>query len=310
MMDKILIIDGMNAIHRANISFGSKMHGLCEGGFGCKHKTTELHCACGNLWDSMKVKCSKDVPQEITIAYNFFRSLRVHVEQFKPHKVFFVLEGHPEHRHNIYPQYKANRRIIKTGSAKEEQNDVIMKASELILSLLQYLPITIIHHPKFESDDVIGTLAENLKAEDVTIISNDGDFIQLLQKGYKNVKLFNPIKKEFVKPPDYPHIIFKILNGDKSDNIQTLLTPAKALKVTNDLKLLDNFLSIEENRANFNINKVLIEIVMVPEDELIIKEGLKDFNALKESFNALGFDTIVEEKYWNNFSQSFDSIKF
>jgi 5'-3' exonuclease len=45
---------------------------------------------------------------------------------------------------------------------------------------------------------VVATLAEDLKDEDVVVLSNDSDFIQLLQKGYEHFKIYNPFKKQYM----------------------------------------------------------------------------------------------------------------
>jgi len=307
-MDNILIIDGMNNIHRANTIFGKRSHNRCEGGFTCGHKTLELHCECGGIWDSIDEKCLKDVTEEYVLIYNFFRNLRATVEQFSPDKIFFVLEGHPEHRYAIYPQYKANR-IIKQAN-KQESRDKFNEAVAIIVKLLKNLPITTVRAAKFECDDVIGTLVENLKDESVTIFSNDSDFTQLLQKGYSNLKLYNPIKKEYVVAPEYPYLYWKALNGDASDNISKLLTPAKALKAINNPEILSKFMELEENRANFNINKELIEIKMVPDEDLIVEDGIANWEDLKTSFNSMRFNSITNDKSWNKYKETFDCVKF
>jgi len=95
---------------------------------------------------------------------------------------FFVLEGSAKHRYEIYPDYKGNR--IKTGS-KLEQAEKVSKSREEIYILSQHLPISFTKAVNYECDDVISTLCENMKDEELIVVSDDSDFIQLLQKDYK-----------------------------------------------------------------------------------------------------------------------------
>jgi len=149
-----------------------------------------------------------------------------------------------------------------------------------------------------------------MRDEDVTVLSNDSDYIQLLQRGYKSCHVYNPIKKEFMQPPTYPYVAWKSLAGDKSDNIPKLLTPKKVEAAMRDPEVLNKFLSVEENRANFNINRQLIEFRMVPEEDIILIEGTKDFPALKEEFMKMEFESIINEKSWTKYTNTFNCIKY
>lgn len=268
-MDKILIIDFMNYVHR---------------------------CRVGNL------------EGEYVLIYNFFRNLRATVDQFKPDKLFFALEGRPKHRYELLESYKANR-IIKT-AAKQTTADNILLLANKIQQLLLLFPITLVSHPDFEADDIIHTLCLNLKEEDITICSTDTDCIQILQQGYKDCKLYNPIKKEFISAPSSHYVVSKSLLGDKSDNILPLLTPKKAEKCLNDPKVFAAFLAIEENRANFNINRQLIQFISVPEEELFISEGIENFDQLKIEFHNMKFESIINDKSWDKFLLTFKCLKF
>lgn len=311
-MDKILLIDGLNFIFRAQVNFGfqKQNHELCLE-LTCNHKlklSSTKHCTCGQEWMQDDGRCFSQANENYLLIFNFFRNLRPLIEQFSPDKCFFVLEGHPKFRYELYSEYKANR-IIKTASKKEEMAKFHAAKNEII-RLMQYLPITIAKAADYECDDVISTLCENLKEEDVTIISNDSDYIQVLQRGYKSCKLYNSIKKEYVHAPAYPYVAWKSLNGDKSDNIPALLKPKKALDTVNDPSMFARFLSIEENRANFNINKQLIEFKQVPEDEIEIINGQTNFQQLKEEFIQMKFDSIINDKSWNKYVNTFTCLKY
>lgn len=274
-MDKILFIDAHNSMWRACVKFGT---------------------------------VQPDVPDEVIFTYNFFRNLRPLIEDFAPDKCFFVLEGHPQFRYDLFADYKANR-IIKQAS-KKETTERFLKTKDIIVPLMQHLPITTVRAANYEADDVVGTLCENMKDEELTILSNDSDYIQLLQRGYQNIGIWNPIKKNFMEAPPYPYVAWKCLNGDKSDNIPALLKPKKALETVINPTLFDQFMSVEENRANFQVNRDLIEFRAVPEEEITFKEGVRNFDALKQAFAEMKFETIINDKSWERFCKTFDCIKY
>ena len=274
-MDKVLFIDAHNAMWRACVKFGA---------------------------------VQPDMPDEVIFTFNFFRNLRPLIEDFEPDKCFFVLEGHPQFRYDLFADYKANR-IIKQAS-RQESNERFLKTKDLIIPLLQHLPITMCRASNFEADDVIATLCDNMKEEDLTVLSNDSDYIQLLQRGYKQTQIYNPIKKEFMEAPPYPYVAWKCLNGDKSDNIPALLKPKKALNTVTDPDLFDKFMLVEENRANFQVNRQLIEFRSVPEEEIILKDGERNFDLLKESFAFMKFESIINDKSWERFVSTFNCIKY
>jgi len=281
-MDKISLFDGYNAFWRAThtMSFGKKE---------------------GEVIDP-------EAPDYLII-FNFFRNLRPLIEQFAPEKCFFVLEGHSLFRYGLYPEYKANR-IIKYGSKKDLMVRFNTQKTEII-RLLKYFPITTIWAKDFECDDVIASLCLDMKDEDITVISNDSDFIQLLQRPeLKDTKVYNPIKKAFMVAPDYHYVAWKSLAGDKSDNIKGLVGDKKAQTLVNDPKKLTTFLALEENRANFNINKQLIDFQLVPSEDLLIEEGVADWDALKAEFDRMAFASITNDKSWAKYVSTFDCIKF
>lgn len=311
-MDKILLIDGLNFIWRANIGFGSKVqnHEMCLE-ICCKHKLRleeKQHCTCGQQWIQDEGRCFSQADQDYVLIFNFFRNLRPLIEQFSPDKCFFVLEGYPQFRYDIYSEYKANR-IVKLASKQEEMAKFHSSKNEII-RLLQYLPITIAKASHYECDDVIATLCDNLKSEDVVVVSNDTDYLQLLQRGYQNCKIYNSMKKQFMETPTVPYVVWKSLNGDKSDNIPALVKPKKAIQLSTDPDLLSIYLDIEENRANFNINRQLIEFRNVPEEEIELREGFMDCPSLKIEFEKFKFDSIINEKSWSKYCSTFSCLKY
>jgi 5'-3' exonuclease len=312
MSDKIVLVDFANQVWRANVGFskpGKPSHAKCDVGMDCIHwGNLEAHCICGQNYNLIDDRCSSQHSEEFIVIYNFFRNLRPLIEQFQPIKCFIVLEGHPQFRYDLYGDYKANR-IVKTAE-QQETKDKLHRSQDEILRLLKYLPITIAKAKHYEADDLIGTLAEDLKEEDITIITGDNDYIQLLQRGYVNCKVYNPFKKCYLEAPKENFIALKSIMGDKSDNIKGLTGPKTATKLLNDPDKFKSFLDKEENRANFNINRKLVEFAKVPKEEIEIESYSSDYVSLKNEFNKMLFVSITNDKSWDRYVKTFECIKY
>ena len=305
----VLIFDGHNALWRASIKYGKPItHELCSVKYHTEKHMTDIHCACGAPWDEINNICFGN---KYFLVYNFFKNLKPIIEKFKPDKCFFVLEGFPQFRHDLYPEYKANR-FVKTASSNPSNQikfESFHEQKNIVIDLLKYLPITVCKANDYEADDVISSLCEDMKNEQLTIVSNDSDFIQLLQRGYDFIQIYNPIKKEFMIAPEYPYVAWKALNGDKSDNIKSILTPAKALKTINNPSLFKAFLNKnEENKYLFNVNKRLIEFAHVNLSNLVIYENDINYDKLKHLLNEMRFHSITNETSWNKFIDVFNCL--
>ena len=124
-------------------------------------------------------------------------------------------------RHNIYPEYKANRGPMP---------DDLAPQIDPLFECIQALKIPLIKKEGYEADDLIGTLAKKAASEGykVIVFSGDKDFAQLIsenitqlipQKNNKNLMLDR--KGVFKKFGVHPHQIidFLALMGDSSDNV-------------------------------------------------------------------------------------------
>lgn len=264
---KILYFDGMNAMWRANIKFG---------------------------------KSKSDTDDSFAMTFNFIRNLKATVEQFSPDKVYFVLEGHPEFRYQLLASYKANR-IVKT-AAQQEVRDLFRENKYKIYELLDYLPMTVISHAKYECDDVINTLVRKNKDHENIVISNDSDYLQLLQEKELNIQIYNPFSKKFMEAPDYDYVRFKSLKGDTADNIPGIMGEKKAEKTV----VKENFVDLlnEEELSIYQRNMILINFVTIKDsdpNDWKVKHGIFDLDKLTVKFSELGFNSLLQEKYLNKF---------
>lgn len=165
--------------------------------------------------------------------------IRTFVDRFKPTKVIFVLDGPDagERRRQAYPAYKGGRRVQARESKVQimEGEDNIVFGVEgafqnqliKVYEFLKLLPVTVLMIPYSEADDVITYLAlKNKEDFDCIIISNDKDYLQLVQPGvmvyrWKTKILYDEDKflSEFKIPPSN-YIFQKIMLGDTGDKVE------------------------------------------------------------------------------------------
>ncbi|HCW32225.1 MAG: polymerase I, DNA polymerase I protein [Candidatus Peregrinibacteria bacterium GW2011_GWF2_39_17] len=136
--------------------------------------------------------------------------------------VTFDMKG-PTFRHDTDKTYKATR--------KETPDDLIPQV-EIIHQVARTFQIPIFEQQGFEADDLIASLAQQLKFHpeiEISIISGDMDLTQLINQqiklltplsGFNDIKTYNTqavIEKYGIHPEQM--IDYKAISGDKSDNI-------------------------------------------------------------------------------------------
>ena len=243
---------------------------------------------------------------EYPVVYNFFRGLRPLIEKFNPDKVYFVLEGNPEHRINLNDAYKANR------SNKDEAFH--RQKAQIIGLMKECFPITTVRHPKLECDDTIATLVKvhHDEGDECVVISGDSDFIQLLNV-FENCKLYHPIKKKFIERPDYDYVMWKSLKGDSTDNISGIpgCGDKTATKLIKDPQLMKEYLRKDPIRQQiFDRNVNLIRLVDFSDNlnEMEQHEGAADWEYLADVFDDMEFTSMLKEKTWNKYIRTFANL--
>ena len=116
-------------------------------------------------------------------AFGFMRTMLDCVEQFNPTHIGVAFDlGGKTFRHEMYPDYKANR---------EATPQEIKDCREAVREYLKVLNIVELWAEGFEADDVIGSISAHLASEQtqVLIYTPDKDFQQLLGP---NVILLRP----------------------------------------------------------------------------------------------------------------------
>ncbi len=221
----------------------------------------------------------------------------------------------PNFRHDIYPDYKANRQATP---------EDIKLSVPIIKDVVKAFNIPVIEKKGFEADDVIGTLAKKLTSEnlDVFMMTPDKDYAQLVEEHifmYKprhmgsdvDVLGIEEVKAKFKIESPIQVIDILALWGDSADNIpgapgigektsQKLIAAYGSVENlfenTSDLKGKQKE-NIENNIEQIKLSKVLATIdIDVP-----VEFNLDDMNIeapnlekVKELFTELEFTSLFQ----------------
>ena len=180
-------------------------------------------------------------------------------------------------RKKIYPEYKQQRKATLYEFDIFKVLDYISGVIFPEMGVEDRFGCKIVKVKDCESDDIIAVLMNRYTDYMCRIlISSDYDYLQL-----KDVHQYNPFGKpivpkvvskgksfEFDDPMDF--LLYKIINGDDSDNIKGVFPgygPIKSTRLVRNRPLLKKMLK-EDNAAalRFKRNKSLIDFRMIPED--------------------------------------------
>lgn len=187
--------------------------------------------------------------------YGFLKTLNDTIASYpKQSKNIIVWDGKRSvQRLQYYSEYKGNRKPkneedrIATEQFFKLFNQQKQLLKDKFLPSLGVLNITMQEH---EADDVIYQLcAEYHDKEEILVVSEDKDMFQLIQH-FPNVRVYRPISKQmvdrntfygYVGVPWQLFLLYKALEGDKSDNITHIQGVAKAtiLKFLKDCDIND-----------------------------------------------------------------------
>lgn len=165
----------------------------------------------------------------------FLKSIGYAIRELNPTRTIIVFDGKnsSQSKKKIYSEYKANRgknklrvnRGIYEQLSDEDEQTSKRRQIILLAEVLSYLPVTVMLYDSVEADDVMAYISNRLCKEHSVIMSEDSDFIQLIDD---NCILWKPtahklLTKEAVIDkygiPPHNFLMYRILDGDKSDNI-------------------------------------------------------------------------------------------
>ncbi len=201
-----------------------------------------------------------------SVAFGFLNSLLRLIQGYDPSHLAVVFDRKGKvFRHDIYPEYKANRKPMP-----EELAAQLPRLHEL----LEAWGLAVFDKEGFEADDIIATLAR--RSEGVTdrvwLYSGDKDFMQLLdartgmlKPGRRGADVTeftdDDVRKEFGLDPKELIDVFA-LSGDTSDNIPGApgVGPKTALKLVKDFGSLDSLLErLDADKLTARMKRVLTE---------------------------------------------------
>ncbi len=172
-------------------------------------------------WFSYQDEVTDSSGHLVNAVYGYADFLTSLLRQLKPAYIACAFDGSLAtcFRNEIYPDYKANR---------EPAPAELKYQFELCRRLTRALGITEYSSDRFEADDILGTMASMMRAEQhpVTVITADKDLTQLLQYEQdqwwdyaRNIKLDHEgvLQRFGVKPDQIADML--ALAGDVVDNI-------------------------------------------------------------------------------------------
>ena len=205
---------------------------------------------------------------------------------FDNSKIFFCMDTPKEQlwRMEIQNDYKSGRADL---SLKHNFRTTFDYTYDIMIPkfIEQYKNINKIRIDEVEADDIIACICMHFETIDseqkIYLVSGDEDFLQL---GRDNLIFINYKKKKpFVLTKDEAksNLINKILNGDSSDNIQSIFpkgTRNKKEIIESEIKL-KNYLEINsDSKKQYDKNKLMIDFNNIPKNY---------FNKIIKIFNNL-----------------------
>ena len=162
-------------------------------------------------------------------AYGFLDMLSRLVADHKPDYICCAADDdwRPQWRVDLIDSYKAHR--AEEGSAQEAAEDKLAPQEPVILTLLEGVGISVVGHPGYEAEDVIGTLAQRAPGR-VSIVSGDRDLFQLVRDPKiallypkRGVSVVDTVNEAYIEKkygiPGRAYMDYAVLRGDPSDGL-------------------------------------------------------------------------------------------
>ncbi len=213
---------------------------------------------------------SKGIPTNAV--YGFIVAIMKLLKEHKPDYIAFCYDVSGDgFREELYPEYKANRSAAP---------DDLIKQFCYLPRVAEAFSIAGFENPRYEADDIIGTLATLAKkhGQEVTIVSGDKDFGQLVEPG---IRIFDPSKDLYMGDDEVrakfgvnPNqvIDYLALVGDTSDNVPGVrgVGPKAAQKLLGEYGTLENvFNNLSEIK-----NDRLRELMSTQKEQALLSQKL------------------------------------
>lgn len=220
-------------------------------------------------------------------------------------------------RMDLYPEYKGTRK--NTCSYKNKKYNIGNVFRHIYHSLYPRLEeqykFKILKVDNAEADDVIAVLANKIRDIDknrlVVIISNDNDYLQLVNEKTLIWSLQNRLLNTKVELTAEELLLKKILRGDESDNIPSIVGIMDDNELNNLVKNMDNLMIWLRNNGKvevFEENRKLIDFNYIPDvirENILIKcvetlPEVKEVKEKKEEVVDVGILSDIPKEFWKN----------
>jgi 5'-3' exonuclease len=207
--------------------------------------------------------------------------------------VVFCLEGR-SWRKDIYPQYKAHRKVAESAltETEQEENKMFWETYDIFTTFLrEKTNVSVLRHERAEADDLIARFVHLHPDDEHYIISSDSDYVQLIAE---NVKQYNgvsnqlitlegyfddkgkPVKDKKTKEPKLLgdpqfHLFEKIMRGDAGDNVFSAYPGVRTKGSKNKVGLIEAY--ADRTKQGFNWNNMMLQRWVDPDGvEFRVKE--------------------------------------
>ncbi|MFA5699917.1 MAG: DNA polymerase I [Desulfuromonas sp.] len=251
--------------------------------------------------------------QACNAVFGFTRMLLKVVREYKPDEFVVVYDAKgPTFRHELYPEYKANR---------AKMPDDLVEQIPLIKQVVAGFRFATLETEGYEADDIIATVVRHYRASDlpVTIVSGDKDLLQLVDEKVTMLdtmkdKVFDlaAVAERFGGGPELV-VEVQALAGDSSDNVPGV--PGIGEKTARELisrfgnleNLLQNIDAVSGPKRRENLQEYaeqarLSRQLVTLADDLELDLAALDFsipapdrNELARIFRELEFQQLYEE---------------
>lgn len=226
----------------------------------------------------------------------FLNSIGYAIRELNPTRVIIVFDGkgNSNRKKQDYDGYKANRkksrfrvnRAYPEMMNEEEEHKSMARQLFWLIDCLDYTPVTTMIYEGIEADDVMAYISRQIlvNGEESIIMSTDKDFLQLINETTlvwsPTKKLLYNTNKLYEEYKLYPKnmLLYRILDGDKSDNIPGikgvgLKTLIKRIpQISEDIKMdIDEIIKIAENQKD---DYKIFEKIAEAKDTLIMNKKL------------------------------------
>ncbi len=244
--------------------------------------------------------------------YGVINMLRKLLADYQPEHVAIVFDAKAKtFRHDLYPDYKANRAVMPEELAQQ---------IEPLHEIIRAMGFPLLIQPGVEADDIIGTLAKQATQQKIPLLISTGDkdmaqlvnhYVTLVNTMTDKIMDVTGVKEKFGVIPEQI-IDYLTLIGDTVDNIPGVpkVGPKTAAKWLNTYKNLDELIAaadtikgkVGENLRNHLDDLALTRQLVTIKTDVDLKENVTelalnepDKKKLKALFSNYEFKHWVSE---------------